>query len=189
MKSDTDILQLVAGVIGFLAYWPLIFAIAKDKAQQSFAAFFLWVLLDAIAMVTTILQAGNFWLPLSNVVGAATVASLLIFKRQVSWSWVETMTAILVVICLAIWYWTGETAGIVSSSLAVVIASIPQMVETYKKPKETPTAAYLIFFLANVLSFSAGKGWTIEQRFYAGCSVFLCAVIMLFSMRSSGKRE
>jgi hypothetical protein len=176
-------MQLLAGIIGFIAYIPLILAIVKNKASQSFAAFLLWALLDTIATVTTFLEHGNFWLPFSNVVGASTVTVLLAAKRQVSWSWVETMTAILVVICLAIWYFTGEQAGIIASSLAVVMASIPQMVETYRKPESTPTFAYSIFFTANTVSFFGGESWTIEERFYAACSMFLCLAIIVLSRR------
>jgi hypothetical protein len=181
-------LQIIAGVAGFCAYIPLVVGIWQNKAEQSFAAFFLWAMLDTIAMVTTILQGGNFWLPLSNVVGSSTIALLLIFKKQVSWSWIETMTAILVFICLIIWYTAGEQAGIISSSLAVVIASVPQMVDTYKNPAGTPLIAYLIFLAANILSFAAGHDWSIEERFYAGCAVFLCLVIVLFSRRRKKQR-
>ncbi|HTE31954.1 MAG TPA: hypothetical protein VK666_16345 [Chryseolinea sp.] len=180
-------LQVIAGVVGFCAYIRLALGIWQNKAEQSFAAFFLWGMLDTIAMVTIILQGGNFWLALSNVVGSSTIALLLIIKKQVSWSWIETTTSVLVIICLTIWYTVGERAGIISSSLAVVIASVPQMVDTYKNPAATPLIAYLIFLTANILSFTAGHDWSIEERFYAGCSLFLCLVIVLFSRRRKGR--
>ena len=181
--SINHILQIVGGVIGFSAYFPLTAGILKGAVRQSFAAFFLWAMLDTIVTATTILQGGNYWLPLSNVVGSVTITVLLIVKKQVSWSRIETMTAILVTACLIIWYTTGEDAGIIASSLAVLIASIPQMVETYRNPKATPLNVYLIFLTANILSFFAGKSWTIEERFYAGCSIFLCVMIVILSSR------
>jgi hypothetical protein len=170
-------------MVGFCAYMPLIAGILRNTAQQSFAAFFLWALLDSIATVTTFLQGGNYWLPFSNVVGSSAIAILLVIKKQVSWSWIESMTALLVVVCLCIWYTAGEVPGILASSLAVVIASIPQMVETYRRPDTTPVIAYVIFLAANMLSFLAGRSWTIEERFYAGCSIFLCLVIVLLALR------
>lgn len=175
--------QLIAGIVGITAYIPLITGIIKSKIEQSFAAFLLWAMIDTIASITTILEKGNYWLPLANTAGSSIIALLLAIKKQVSWTWVETMTTVLVVVCLLIWYTAGETAGIISSSLAVVIASIPQMVATYRSPSTTPTMPYIIFLIANILSFLAGKSWTIEERFYAGCSIFLCAVIVLFSLR------
>jgi hypothetical protein len=176
-------LQLVAGVVGFCAYLPLIVGILKNTAKQSFAAFFLWALLDAIATVTTFLQHGNYWLPFSNVVGSCIITALLVVKKQVSWSWIESMTAILVVICLGVWYTAGEEAGIIASTLAVVTASVPQMAETFKAPQNTPVIAYVIFLTANILSFIAGRSWTIEERFYPGCSILLCTVIVVLASR------
>jgi len=172
-------LQLLAGMIGFFAYVPLAFFILKNRAVQSFAAFFLWALLDSIATAATILHDGNYWLPLSNVIGSATIAVILISKKQVSWSWIETMTTFLVFVCLATWYTAGEKAGIIASSLAVVFATVPQMVETYKKPGNTPLKVYYIFLTANIISFAGGLSWTIGERFYAGCSIFLCLMIIV----------
>lgn len=178
-----EYLQPLSGGIGILAYILLIAALLRAKTEQSFAAFFLWALLDCIATVTTILEHGNYWLALSNVIGTTVITLLLIYKGQVSWSWIESLTALLVVVCLVIWYISGEQAGIIASSLAVVIASIPQMVDTYKKPEATPTHIYLVFLTANIVSFIAGSGWAIEERFYQGCGIFLCAMIMGLSMQ------
>ncbi|MEJ7646414.1 MAG: hypothetical protein WKF87_17585 [Chryseolinea sp.] len=172
-------LQVVAAMIGFFAYVPLAFFIIKNRAVQSFAAFFLWALLDSIATATTFLHHGNYWLPFSNVIGSATITTILILKNHVSWSRVETMTSILVFVCLATWYMSGEKAGIIASSLAVVIATVPQMVETFKRPDNTPLNVYYIFLVANVISFIGGLSWTIGERFYAGCSVFLCLMIIV----------
>lgn len=176
-------MQLLAGIIAIIAYIPLIAGIVRNKVEQSFAAFLLWTLLDSIATITTFLEHGNYWLPFSNVVGTITVTLLLVTRRQVSWSWIETMTVLLVIICLTIWYYAGEQAGIIASSLAVVVASVPQMVDTFKKPSATPVLSYIIFFTANTISFYAGRSWTIEERFYAGCSMFLCVVIIVFALR------
>jgi hypothetical protein len=178
-----EFMQVLSGGIGIVAYGLLIIALFRTKTEQSFAAFLLWALLDLIAAITTIIADGNYWMALANAIGSAVITILLIIKKQVSWSWVESMTAILVVICLVVWYAAGEQAGIIASSLAVVIASVPQMVETYKKPEVTPTFIYLVFLTAYMVSLIAGKAWTIEERFYPCCSIFLCSVIVIFSVR------
>lgn len=182
-----DYLPQIAGLIGLSGYVLLFVGLLKTKIEQSFAAFMLWAMLDIIATITTILEDGNYWLALGNAVGSTAITGLLAVKKQISWSWIETMTAILVLICLVVWFAAGEKAGLITSSLAVVVASAPQMVATYKKPWTTPTAIYVVFLKAAVLSFIAGKSWTIDQRFYPGCAVFLCLVIVLFSLRKAPK--
>ena len=138
-------LRPLSGIIGMVAYSLLIIGIIKSKAQQNFVAFLLWAMLDSIATITTMLKGGNYWLSLSNASGAFIVAILLAIKKQISWSFIETITAILVIICLVVWYFAGAKQGIIASSLAMVIASIPQMVDTYKKRRK-PHPGYILYF-------------------------------------------
>jgi hypothetical protein len=180
-----DPLQIIAAIIGIGANIPLFIGIYKNKVEQSFAAFMLWALLDIIAATTTILQHGNYMLPLGYAFTASAIAILLVVKKQTNWSWVESTTSLLVLACLIIWYMAGDKAGTIASSLAVVIAAIPQGVDTFKKPESTPTNIYFWFVVANVLSFIAGKSWTVEERFYSGCVVFLTIVLFIFSMKKT----
>lgn len=181
-------LPMLAGAIGMVAYAVVAIGLLKSDVQQSFAAFLLWSMLDFIATVTTLWQGGNYWLPLANASGSLMITLLLLAKKQAHWSYIETLTSMLVAACLAIWWLAGERSGIVASSLAVVIASIPQMADTYRNPGATPLAAYLIFLASNVVSLLGGKAWTIEERFYAACSVFLCLIIIIFAMRKRTTR-
>lgn len=183
-----EYLQPVSGVIGILAYILLITALLRTTTEQSFAAFLLWALLDLIATVTAILEHGNYWLALSNAIGSTVITLLLIYKKQVSWSWIESMTAFLVVVCLIIWYVAGEQAGIIASGLAVVIATVPQMNDTWRKPEATPLGVYFVFLGANIVALLGGKAWTIEERFYPACGIFLCSVIVVFSVRKKFTR-
>ncbi|NOT75773.1 MAG: hypothetical protein HOP08_12675 [Cyclobacteriaceae bacterium] len=178
-----DILQQLGGIIGVAAYAFLILAILKSNVRQNFAAFMLWGMLDTIATITSILENGNFWLPLSNAVGASAVAVLLVIKKQVSWTRVETMTAFLVIICLIVWSTAGQRVALMATAAAVVIASIPQMFNTYKKPSETPLIPYFIFLAANVLSLFAGKSWSVEERLYPSASLLLTLAIVLLALR------
>ncbi len=178
-----DLLQQLAGVIGVTGYIFLITGIYRRGMEQSFAAFLLWGMLDTIAMITSIIEKGNFWLPTSNAIGASLVAILLVVKKGVVWTWVESLTAVMVVICLIIWVTAGDLAGLVASSVAGVIASIPQMITTYRRPQTTPINAYIIFLAADLLSFFAGKSWTVTERFYAGNDLIISLVILIFSLK------
>jgi hypothetical protein len=176
-------LALTGGIIGLVAFILLIIKLLRSTTEQSFAAFFLWALLDIIATITTIIKGGNYWLALSNAVGSMIITFILIAKRQVLWTRVESMTTILVVICLILWYTLGEQAGIVASSLANLIAAVPQMVDTYKKPESTPSLPYAVFFVGNVVSLMAGASLNVEERFYQSTSIFLTTAILALSMR------
>ncbi|MEJ1238587.1 hypothetical protein WBG78_10670 [Chryseolinea sp. T2] len=181
--------QLLAGIVGFCAYIPLTIAILRGTARQSFAAFFLWGLLDAIAMISAILQNGNYWLAASNVAGAFFIAALLLYKKQFEWSPTETLTCLLVIVCLIIWYTSGNTGAIVASSVAVVMAGIPQMAHTMRQPQHTPVRVYLIWISANTISLFSARAWSIDEAFYAICGIVLCAVILGIALLKSAQNK
>lgn len=176
-------LQIISGIAGLITYGFLFCKILKGKAEQNFAAFLLWAILSIIITTTVFIEEGNYWLSLGNVLGETAITILLLVKKQIAWSRVETLTALLVIICLAIWFFVGEQAAIISASLATVTASIPQIVSTYRQPSSTPTGIYIAFLMANLLSLYAGKSWTIEERFYPASAVVICLIIAFFLMR------
>lgn len=176
-------LQTIAGIIGLGAYIPLLYGIYRNDIKQNFVAFMLWAILDIIVVITTKLQNGNYMLPLAYALGATLVTISLGIKKQVAWSWIETLTSFLVLVCLLVWGFVGPKAGTLASSIAVVIAGIPQVIDTYKKPKESSVLVYFLFLIPNVLSFLAGKAWTIEERFYSGSVIVFTVVIIIFAMR------
>lgn len=173
----SEILKIIAGLISLIAYYFLYKAILKNKAAQNFTAFILWAVLSTIATVTIYLESGNFWLPLGNALGEISIAILLLTKKQIRWAGVETLATILVFICLAVWFLAGQKAGILATGLATIIASIPQMVSTFKKPALTPSGIYVGFLIASVAALLAGESWTVAERFFPACAVFLCSII------------
>ena len=187
-------LQLIGGLVGIIANVLVILAILKPNSlvEQSFAAFLLWGLLDVIAAVTTYTQPGhgNYYLPAGYAFSGLGVAACLFIKKQRDWGWIETGTVTLVLVCLYIWYKSGDKSATVASSIAVIIAAIPQGVDAYKKPEKMPLKLYWIYLLAALVSFFAGKDWTVKERFYSGAVVFLTiGAIAITILRRKRKRE
>lgn len=181
------ILTVLAGIIGILVDIPLCRGIWKDQIRQNFVTYFLWGLLDAIVFVTILLQGGNIWLPLGYTIGSLIVAVFLLIKKQFSWTWVETLVVVLIAICLFIWWKEGARAATIASVAALGIASVPQIVETWKDPDATPTKIFFVFTLAGLLSFIGGASWTIEDKLYPGTAFILSLSIALISTRKTKK--
>src|SRR3989344_5125098 len=135
-------------------YLPLISGILRDKIEQSFATWLLWVSLDLIALISIILQKGNF-----------------------KWTWFETFVSFMVLICLIFWWLSGSRIATISSTIAVVISGLPQFKESWQKPDRVTGFIYLGYVVVNVFFFFGGKNWTIEDRFYPGSMIPLCMAI------------
>lgn len=178
-----EYISLIGGIIGALANIPLLVGIWKNKIIQSFSTWVLWASLDIIATASIIAQNGNFWLPLGYSIGATTVALILVIKKQFSWTRFETFVLFLVLICLLVWSQTDSRSATISSVTALFIASLPQVKETFKFPKNTPTGIYLVFCLANTLSLFGSDSWTVENKLYSFSALVICLILTLLSIR------
>lgn len=146
-----NLLALASAVLALLMYIPLCYQIWTGKTTQNLATFILWGLLDAIAAGSTILERGNFLLPLFYTLGATSVIICLIRARAVKWTWLETLISVLVVICIIVWKTVGNEMTIIVSTLAMAIASVPQLVDAWKNPHNNPVLVYVGFMTANAL--------------------------------------
>jgi hypothetical protein len=184
MHMDAHTVLLVVGcVIAFYLYVPLIKGIYSGDVKQSFATWFLWVALDAIALGSIVVQGGNFIFLACYVFGGTLVAISLIVKKQFTWTWFENLVLCLVAVCIVVWCLSGPRMATIASTLAVVISGIPQFKDSWQKPDRTTGFIYAGYILANGLFMFAGKTWTIEERFYPGCCVLLCTAIAVAALR------
>ena len=67
--------------------------------------------------------------------------------------------------------------------IALDIAGIPQLIATYKKPKETSTIAYLLFTLSSLLAVIETEIWTHEDSTPQINAMLYCLLVMVLSMR------
>lgn len=176
-------LQLIGGIIGILIHIPLLISIWSGKVRQSFTTYALWSALDFIAAYSIYTQDGNFWLPFLYAIGAGLTSLSLLIKKNFSWSNLDWFVVGLVIVCIIIQYEIGEFWSMIASVASLTIASIPQVIDTYKQPKNTPSLIYLIFCLANIISLLGAKSFALEQVLYAGSALIICITITLLSLR------
>jgi phosphoglycerol transferase MdoB-like AlkP superfamily enzyme len=175
---------LIGAVIAALAYAPLTYNVWRGKITQNFATYALWGSLDTIAAISIFLKDGNFVLPAIYTVLSFGIVVAILRTRTFSWSWLETLISFLVLACIVIWAFSGDRAATIASTIAVAVASIPQLVEFWKKPKEAPLWTYVAFTAANGVSILAGKNWSVEERFYPTvCTVATMLFVLIAARR------
>lgn len=175
---------LLSGLLGALAYIPLWKPIIRRNANQNFPTWALWAVLDAVATASIISRGGNFLLPATYTLGSAVTAIIVLrFCGKPSWTWFETMITVMVVICLGVWYVSGDRIATIASVTALLIASIPQVKDVWKCPAGTPTLPYAIWSLANLVSLWGGKNWSVEERLYPVIAFIICSAIAALSRR------
>jgi len=178
-----NIYLFISTVIALVCYLPLCIQIYKGTSEQNLATWILWGLLDVVISVSVILQDGNYLLPVAYTVGNFITVAFIVRTKKVSWTWFETSISTLVVVCIVVWVLVGSRGATIASTVAMTLAGFPQMVETWRKPKSSPSLIYCGYFTANVFSLIGAKAWTVEDRLYPFYAVLFCAIIVLIGTR------
>jgi len=185
-----DALKISGGGLALLMYVPLIFGAIRDNgAGQSFAMWALWAVLDSTVTISLIVQRGNFWLPLGLAAGSVTLAFLLLVKGRFAWNWFETGILLLVLVCLAIWKFSGPKWATIATTTAIVIAGIPGMVELWRNPQPVLGRIWAGYTIANLLALWGGTSWTIEERFAPGVFAVQTVAFVALAYRPKPARQ
>jgi len=187
--NTNEILIWSSSLLALLLYYPLISGILRGEIKQSVATWILWVSLDAIALVSIILQKGNYLLLVFYCTCGTLVTLSLVYKRLFKWTRFETFVLSLVIVCLVVWSLSGSRWATIASTIAVCISGCPQIRDSWRTPDRTIGLIYIGYVLANSLSFFGGKIWTIEERFYPGMMALLCLVIATASFRKKDQKS
>lgn len=178
-----DILRLAGGLCAIPLYIPILIGIWSGKSNQSFATWILWVGLDIIALIATILQNGSYLLLAVYCIGGTSVWMSLLWHKKYVWGKTEWFTLLLVLVCLCIWMLSSSWWALFASTIAVVISGAPQVKDSWKKPDRFTALIYLGYTVANGLSFLGRKSWQIEDWFYPAMCTLLCMVIAWVAFR------
>lgn len=175
----------VAGGAGTLAMFvPMAVEIVRRDAEgQSFATWLLWASLDTILSISTILKHGNFLLPLGYAIGGWALTLLLLAKRRFAWGKLDSVVLALVIGCLVGWRLGGARTAIICGTLATSFATIPGLVELWRKPQRTVGNVWMGFTLVNALSLFGGTAMTIEERFTPAVFTMLSFLMVVASRK------
>lgn len=172
------ILSAVGGLLALLMFIPMFRQVLRENGDgQSFASWLLWGSLDGILIATLIEQGGNFWIVVGFTLGDLLIAGTLAWQRKFNWGRFETMTLLLVVICVVGWKLAGPRTATVFSILAVCVAGVPGFLTLKRNPDRKTGNVWLGYSVANVLSFFGGTAMTLEQRLAPG--VFTVASLLM----------
>jgi len=174
-----DVLKIAGGASALALFIPMAVGIIRGGgAGQSSATWLLWAALDSILAVSIIEQHGNFLLPLGFAIGSAAITLLVLAKGRFAWGRVESVTLVLVLICLVAWKREGARMATVAATVGICLAGIPGLVELWRSPQRRVANIWGWYVLANGLAFLGGTAMTVEERFAPG--VFAAYSLLMF---------
>jgi len=174
-----EALKIAGGGGTLLMFIPMIMEIIKHNgAGQSFSTWLLWAMLDSTLAASTIVQHGNYLLPLGYAIGGWALTLSLVMMRRFAWGRLDSAVLGLVLVCLAGWKFGGARTAIIFATLATVLATIPGFIELWRHPQRTVGNVWAGLALTNTLSFAGGTAMTVEERFSP--AVFAALSLMMF---------
>lgn len=175
---------LCGGALGLYLFYPLGRGIIEKKFAQNPLTFALWSMLDGIAAGAALLADGN-WLQafLFMIGGLAILTCTVVAKNPLNWTWFENLILALVILSVGIWVSTTNELAVLASVIALTIASVPQIVDTWRNPIKTPSVIYFGYVVSNLLATLGGKEFSVVEVAYPVGGFVICAIIFVFSLR------
>ncbi|MES2930945.1 MAG: hypothetical protein V4665_04145 [Patescibacteria group bacterium] len=189
MKRFSDQLHELEAVdwiiicLAIIAYIPLAIAIIKDKekgAGQNFCTWVLWVILDIVQFICTVL-AGGTYVMFFAFIPCASIIMCLVFRYRKKMDDFEKIIAVLVFLCIVIWLLFGEYWAIVFQTLSQIIAGLPLLRDTWRKAKEfrKTLLPLSIFAIVHLLCILRKDGWSVEHTLFpAALEIFTLVSIL-----------
>jgi hypothetical protein len=162
---------------------PLVIGLVKQKdASQTSLTWILYLIQDGITMFSGAKVRINVDpMVFGFTIGSFLMASILLYQRRYAvWTKVETITSILIIICIAVWFSSGPYLAFIASILSESIIGIYLIIRTFKNPVvKYNLSGYVIFLLISILSVFFSKTWAIQEVGFAITETILSFVILI----------
>ncbi|NQV88308.1 MAG: hypothetical protein HQ402_01990 [Parcubacteria group bacterium] len=166
MKAKT-----LCGIVGAIIPAVTIIAFAlhllMKEIQLNVVSWILWTILDIVLVITAI-AAGNKrpWLPIGYTFGAAFVTIILWSRGLWEFGFAEGISVLGVVAALVVWRFVGAKGAIITASIAMTIAALPQAYDFWITPNPSTWWLWAFVAIGCFLSIVGARSWTIEDRFF-----------------------
>lgn len=156
-----DFFCYLGGIVAFIGAFQYAVRVWIKKVDPcSPASWLMWFVINSIALVTTILSGKPMYLPLSYVVGSASVTIALFMRGRWQWSYKETICAVAAAIATVVWILKGPEDGLVACVIALTAAGVPILLDMFKEP-DLKTLAIWTLTSAGCIFTLLGSDWTL----------------------------
>lgn len=164
-----ELLGAIAVVLTILGYIPYIRDTLKGKTTPHVYTWFLWSLVSYIAFALQISDKAG---PGAYLTFTAATVTLIISilglrqgKRDITFS--DTVFLILALIALVLWLFAKQpTASIILVSIVDVLAFVPTIRKSWKKPQEETLSSYATNTVRFAIGIAALERYTLVSSLY-----------------------
>lgn len=183
MKSEPmNKLAFLSGILIMVTLTAFGLKLFQSPIPQNLTTWVAWAILNALLLWASRL-AGNrqsWMLSAGATLGVIFVTLVLLSKGQWQWGLVETLCTIGAVVGTAIWIWLGPKRGVIAIVVAMNVAGLPNMYDTYLAPNPESWWLWAGLTLACLLAALGAEKWTVQDRLFPVVNfVFNLAMLIL----------
>jgi len=179
------LLAAIGGVVALVSHAFWIWGIVSNRMHLNLATWLLWALIDITILLSSIAAGASApFLAVGFAGGAVAVALTLLFKGTWQWGRLESVCAILAIVCLILWFVGGPLIALVSLTLGkYIIAGIPTLRSAYKNPEWIQAYVWWLGSFGAATNIFAAGSWTLEQSFFPTVALLFTAIAGLINFR------
>jgi hypothetical protein len=174
-------LGTVSIIVALLGYVVIITGLLSSNMRANFTTFALYTILASVSLVNLIVQKGNYKIMIGFVAGNAITMVLLLYKGRFAWTTLDSVVSALILACLLAWKIKGAKAALFAITASTCVAAIPAAVEMWHHPQASAAPPWIIWSLANIISFIARKSWKLEEWLLQAMTATVNGVIAILS--------
>jgi hypothetical protein len=175
---------LLSALLIFVSGYPYMRAIYKRELERPVVStWLLWLGIGTLLFVTSF-QAGAHWgttlLPiLMGVINPAIIVFLSIRYGEYKWGRLDSVCVVVCIVTVIVWQTTqSPLLGILGGVLADVIAAIPQVIKSWKDPKDEPVFPWAMFSFASALNILAVEEWVVQYWLFPVYMTVMSSVLV-----------
>lgn len=152
------ILGVLAGVLALLAAIPYIRDIIRGRTKPNRVSWFIWVLLQAIALLSQLAEGGRDSVLLSggDLIASAIILVLAFYKGESKWHWIDKAALLGAAVGLSIWYFFNQPVLALLITVFIDFCGVvPTLRKAYAEPYSETLSTWLIVGVGGVCSILA----------------------------------
>jgi hypothetical protein len=186
---------LLSAILILISGCPYMWAIYKRKIERPvISTWILWLGIGTLLFWASV-KVGTKWdatmLPiLMGVINPAIIVFLSIRYGEYKWSKLDTVCVVVCVVTVSVWQTTeSPVLGILGGVLADMIAATPQVIKSWKDPKDEPVFPWAMFAFASALNILAVQEWVVDYWLFPVYMTVMSSLIVLPLVLARLKKE
>ena len=168
LNPSSRALSMLSGITAISTLVVFGLELNKSNIPQNLTTWVIWTVLNALLLQASI-SAGNkdSWrLSAGATAGVVLVTLILLAKGEWHVGLVEMICIIGVLVSTIVWKLQGPKRGVVAIVVAMTLAGLPNMYDTFLAPSSESWFLWGGLTLACILAALSAEKWTIEDRLY-----------------------